>query len=303
MGGIATSIRKDESEFCLKVEEGEDNDEFMITRHGQFTKPINIINVYGEQEGRSKTFEIEERWLKVCNHLKVIENRNEEAIVIGDMNKLIGNGPYGVAGNNPKVTFGGKLIHKLLSTEKYSLLNNSGKCSGGPFTRVDPSDSKIKSCLSLVIVSNGLEEYVEELVIDENRRFTPHRAIRNKLVFTDHYSLILKFKDIPQKVKSYKNKNRTVIWNTSKEGGWKRYYDLTTNSSLLEEIADNANSLNSEELMTHLSRRMDKIKFQCFGKVSKKSHTIATDKELSALYDERANVEKEEEKEKNRGKD
>jgi hypothetical protein len=34
MGGIATSIRKDESEFCLKVEEGEDNDEFMITRHG-----------------------------------------------------------------------------------------------------------------------------------------------------------------------------------------------------------------------------------------------------------------------------
>ena len=163
---------------------------------------------------------------------------------------------------------------------------------------MDPSDSKIKSCLSLVIVSNGLEEYVEELVIDENRRFTPHRAIRNKLVFTDHYSLILKFKDIPQKVKSYKNKNRTVIWNTSKEGVWKRDYDLTTNSSLLEEIADNANSLNSEELMTHLSRRMDKIKFQCFGKVSKKSHTISTDKELSALYDERANVEKEEEKEK-----
>ena len=26
MGGIATSIRKDDSKFCLKVEEGEDND-------------------------------------------------------------------------------------------------------------------------------------------------------------------------------------------------------------------------------------------------------------------------------------
>jgi hypothetical protein len=240
MGRIATSIRKDDSKFCLKVEEGEDNDEFMVTRHGQFMKPINIINVYGEQEGRSKNYEIEERWLKVCSHLKVLEDRNEEAIIIGDMNKLIGNGPYGVAGNNPKVTFGGKLIHKLLSTEKYSLINNSETCSGGPFTREDPSNSNIKSCLSLVIVSNGLEEYVEELVIDEKRRFTPHRAIRNKLVFTDHYSLILKFKDIPQKVKTYKDKNRTVIWNTSKEGGWKRYFDLTTNSSLLEEIADNA---------------------------------------------------------------
>ena len=102
MGGIATSIRKDDSKFCLKVEEGENNDEFMITRQGQFMKPINIINVYGEQEGRSKTFEIEERWLKVCNHLKVIENRNEEAIVIGDMNKLIGNGPYGLQEIIPK---------------------------------------------------------------------------------------------------------------------------------------------------------------------------------------------------------
>ena len=66
---------------------------------------------------------------------------------------------------------------------------------------MDPSDSKIKSCLSLVIVSNGLEEYVESLLIDENRIFTPHRAIRKKLVFTDHYSLILKFRDIQQKMK------------------------------------------------------------------------------------------------------
>ena len=89
-----------------------------------------------------------------------------------------------------------------------------------------------------------------------------------------------------------------MIWNTSKEGGWKRYYDLTSNSSQLEEIADLSDSLSSEKVMTHLSRRMDKIKFQCFGKVTKKNHTLAADKELSALYDERAKFEDEEEKEK-----
>ena len=54
MGGIATGVRKDESKFCLKIDEGENNDEFMITRHSQFLKPINIINCYGEQEGKKQ---------------------------------------------------------------------------------------------------------------------------------------------------------------------------------------------------------------------------------------------------------
>ena len=83
------------------------------------------------------------------------------------MNKLVGNGPFGVENNNAKVTFGGKLVHSLLEDGKYLLINNSTKCTGGPFTRIDPSDSNLKSCLSLVIISAGLEDYVEELLIDE----------------------------------------------------------------------------------------------------------------------------------------
>ena len=54
MGGISTSIRKDESQFCLKVEEGEDQDEFIIIRQDQFLRLINICNVCGEQEGRNR---------------------------------------------------------------------------------------------------------------------------------------------------------------------------------------------------------------------------------------------------------
>ena len=68
----------------------------------------------------------------------MIEDRNEEVIFIGDMNKLIGNGPFGVENNNPNVTFGGQLVQQLLKDGKYVLVNNSSKCVGGPFTRVDP---------------------------------------------------------------------------------------------------------------------------------------------------------------------
>ena len=233
----------------MKVDEGENDDEFIITRHSQFLRPINVFNVYGEQESRNKNHEIEERWSRICDKLKVIEDRNEELILIGDMNKLIGNGPLGVKNNNPKVTYGGRLIQLLLKDGRYHLVNNSLKCAGGPFTRVDPSDKNNKSCLSLVIISAGLEEYVDELKIDNKQHFTPHRAIKKngKLVFTDHYGMLFKLKNIPLRLKSPPTPNETVIWNTNKEGGWKRYLDLTTDSKELEAIAAKASLRSSDE--------------------------------------------------------
>ena len=110
----------------------------------QFTTPINIINYYGEQECRSSKADVEERW-----NISNIERTGEEIIFIGDTNKLLGDGKNGVKNNNPKVSFGGKLIHTLLETGKFILLNNSEKCSGGPFTRVDPSNPSLKSCLDV----------------------------------------------------------------------------------------------------------------------------------------------------------
>ena len=180
-------------------------------------------------------------------------------------------------------------MHRLLEDGKYILVNNSRKCTGGPFTRVDPSDSKIKSCLSLVIISAGLQEFVEELRIDEKREFTPHRAIQKngKLIFTDHFSLLLKFKNIPMKDRSVKLQRNSVAWNTNKEGGWKRFMDLTSNCEKLEQIANHANHLDPEEMMIYLTRRMEKIKFQSFGKVKIKVQTLDNDKELDKLYDQK----------------
>ena len=146
MGGVATAIRNDEKMFAIKVDEGLDKDEFILTRHSQFNPPINVLNVYGEIESRSNTREIEERWGRLLKIISRIELCNESLILIGDMNKAIGNGQYGVKGNTSKVSFGGKLIHNLLSGGKYQLVNNSTKCVGGPFTRMDPSDSSRLSC-------------------------------------------------------------------------------------------------------------------------------------------------------------
>ena len=50
-GGIATSIVDKHAVNVLKVTEGKD-DEYIITRHGDFEPAVNVINFYGKQESR-----------------------------------------------------------------------------------------------------------------------------------------------------------------------------------------------------------------------------------------------------------
>ena len=59
-GGIATCIKSKDAIHSLKVFEGLNDEEILITRHGQFLTAINVINIYGSQEGRVAREKIEE---------------------------------------------------------------------------------------------------------------------------------------------------------------------------------------------------------------------------------------------------
>ena len=52
-GGIATFVSDKICKSALKVSEGTQNNEFIITRHGQFSPPINVLNIYGPQESKT----------------------------------------------------------------------------------------------------------------------------------------------------------------------------------------------------------------------------------------------------------
>ena len=62
MGGVATCIANKEVANTVSMKYGEGDNEFIITRHNQFCIPINIINVYGEQESRAGKEDVENRW-------------------------------------------------------------------------------------------------------------------------------------------------------------------------------------------------------------------------------------------------
>ena len=77
------AIRNNEAGFALKTAEGKDDEEeFIITRHAQFIQPINILNIYGSQEGRNSKDNIEEKWDIILEKISGIERVNEEIIII-----------------------------------------------------------------------------------------------------------------------------------------------------------------------------------------------------------------------------
>ena len=59
--------------------------------------------------------------------------------------------------------------------------------------------------------------------------------------------------------------------------------ESTTNNEELETLAENAEHLNSDQLMEKLDKMMNKIKFRCFGKV-KISQGSARNRRLEELY-------------------
>ena len=104
---------------------------------------------------------------------------------------------------------------------------------------------------------------------------TPFRAkAKGRIVYSDHYSLLVEFKDIPKKEKKVRNGVRHITWNTNKPGGWDLYFNATNINHNFNTIA----SMNIEDpniALKKLNKEINDVKFNSFGKVSiKKSRKL-----------------------------
>jgi hypothetical protein len=108
------------------------------------------------------------------------EEKNKAVLIIGDFNRAIGSGSYGIRGNKSKVSHGGQFIRDLIKNSLYVLINNLDIVEGGPWTWVDRQDNTRMSCLDLVIMSVSLLPYLVKVKIDKERMFTPRRVIKRE---------------------------------------------------------------------------------------------------------------------------
>ena len=101
---------------------------------------------------------------------------------------------------------------------------------------IDPNNDEKKSALDLVIVSRNLYEYVERVEVDKDLKWTPCRPAKRSVKFSDHYALLVVFKNIPKKDNKASLPKAPPIWNTNREGGWKRYQEKSDKNVKLEQV-------------------------------------------------------------------
>ena len=103
----------------------------------------------------------------------------------------------------------------------------------GPFMRYDKSDpnnNEKKSLLDLVVVSTDLLKYIERLEVDKELKWTPSRGSKGILKHSDHYALLLTFKDVPMSKSKPAACKKERIWNTRCKNGWNVYKEKTENT-------------------------------------------------------------------------
>ena len=100
--------------YSVKVGEGREGDDYLITRLDHIRPALNVVNVYGENESRAGSQRIMEAWIRLKDDLDKIKKRGEMILIMGDMNRAIGAGRWGVRGNTPTVSPGGQMIREQL---------------------------------------------------------------------------------------------------------------------------------------------------------------------------------------------
>ena len=223
---------------------------------------------------------MEEKWERLRSCMERIRAKQEFCLLQGDLNKLVGQGKFGVEGNHQEVSLGGKLLLDLLATGNWFLVNGLGQdiVEGGPFTRKDPATGN-KSCLDLFIVSRELLPFVKKLEIDSEQELAVGRAVKRgqnyEIVNSDHFTCFLTLSGLPR-IQERKEENQ-VIWNLASEGGWERYRIISDKfSESLEKVIDNK-EIYIEEKMKQFERIHDRIKHHYFRKtrISKKAEKKA----------------------------
>ena len=265
MGGVATSVAEDLQQRTIKVGEGVEDDEYLITRLDHCHPALNIVNVYGSQESRSGKDEIFESWRRLMKSVDEIFSRGESVLLLGDFNRSIGNDELGVPGNHPKVSYGGKLVRETLAEGRLVLLNSMAE--GGPFTWVNPANSENKSCLDLAMCSVDLLPFVKGMLIDCERKVTPKRVVSSKkgikFVFADHLPIIIVLEGMNISKRVVKVETR---WNLAKPGGWEAYKVLTNKvTDDMDRVIDD-DSKTIDEVVEKVEKIQDKIKYKAFGK-------------------------------------
>ena len=188
-GGVMMMYKKELDNVVKVVREESDGVEMIWLKMDNQVVKIRMGIVYMPQEDAKTVDQLKNIYKKIEEEVVSAVKHNETLILMGDFNCKVGNA---ISGNTDTITKGGRLLLKMLNKHNLILLN-SEKCCRGTWTRIEGEE---RSILDYVIVKAEEKSLFTDMVIDEDKEFTPYSMelgeVRCRSIYTDHCMIKVK---------------------------------------------------------------------------------------------------------------
>ena len=226
-------------------------------------RKIRIINGYGPQEDEENSI-VQTFWQTL--ETEIITAREENCLIIIEIDANAKIGREFCKDDLHNTSKNGKILLELVSRQGLNIANLDTRCSG-LITRQRNLETRVeKSIIDYIIVCDMMIEYLDEMIIDEDRNFTLRHSSKkknaNEVTLSDHNILFSKFS---LQFKPQKPVTRREFFNFKSEEGKKLFFIETDLSSDLS--SSFSNNANFEASCNLFYNTLQKKFHKCFKKI------------------------------------
>ena len=183
-GGVLLAYKEGLKNVVTNIKEERENCEILWVKLDNGKTKLKIAVAYMPQEKEIKNKELKAIYKQIEDEVMIAKRFGESVLIMGDLNCKIGDA---IVGNTDEVTKGGRMLLELCQNTGLTIVNKSEKCSG-TWTRAEQG---VNSILDYVLVWEDDMKYLDQMVIDEARDFTPYAIDGQRIVYSDHAAIEL----------------------------------------------------------------------------------------------------------------
>ena len=188
-GGIMIGVH--ETLKPVLIAEYDDEYEVLVVEISVAGKEIRLITGVGPHENKTEELRMP-FFTTIEKEVTRAEMDGKSVIIEIDANSKLG--PSRIPNDNHPISPNGRLLAAILDRHALFVVNSSIKCAGTITRKRVTSEAVEESTIDFMIVSDDLIENIDKMVVDENRKHSLTKIVKNKKkVESDHNSLVTTF--------------------------------------------------------------------------------------------------------------
>ena len=281
-GGLLTAVDQNLSPVLIST--GQDEESEVLTVQAKVGHhDVRIINAYGPQEddGSNKVYKF---WQEI--EQEIVSAKDENCLLILQMDANAKIGKENLKGDPNNSSANGRLLLDVVERQNLTIVNTLDICKG-VITRERVTSATVeKSVIDYVIVCSDMKNYLEAMLVDDDRihvltKYAGTKGCKKK-VLSDHNILVCKFSILFNR---FVNTVRREFFKLKDKEGQELFLKETSSSQAL------ANSFSENRTFPHNTnvffKSLNGCIQKCFTKIRiRTNEKVGTDR-VSSLVEEK----------------